>query len=130
MEYSSSKLVMKSSMLCFSPVGSMIGICTFLSTVEVVDPLNILSGMVFGKYVNFSLFAIANTSCTKLWEDPESKSAQNGWCGFWVEGEVRERKNEFRHTEVAFSQRDVLLVFLATCLEHKSRRLAYSFSWC
>src|SRR5260370_39506868 len=92
MEYSSSKLVTKSSMSCFSPVGSMIGIHTFLSTVEVVDPSNILSRMVFGKYMNFSLFAIANASCTKLWEDPESKSAWNGWCGFWVEGEVRERK--------------------------------------
>src|SRR5260370_16830606 len=86
MEYSSSKLVMKSSMSCFSPVGSMISIHTFLSTVDVVDPSNILSGMAFGKYVNFSLFTITNASCTKLWEDPESKSAWNGQCRFWVEG--------------------------------------------
>src|SRR5260370_29306077 len=111
MEYSSSKLVTKSSMSCFSPVGSMIGICTFLSTIEVEDPLNILSGMAFGKYMNFSLFTTTNTSCTKLWEDPESKSAWNGQCRFWVEGEVMERKNEFGQRDVAFSWRDVLLVF-------------------
>ncbi len=107
----------------------MIGICTFLSTIEVVDPLNILSRMVFGKYMNFSLFVIANASCTKLWEDPESKSAWNGWCGFQVEGEERERKNEFGQREVAFSQRDVLLVFLATHPEHWLKRVTYSFSW-
>src|SRR5260370_15109697 len=109
MEYSLSKLVTKNSMSCFSPVGNVIGICTFFSTIEVVDLSNILRRMAFGRYENFNLFTIANASCTKLWEDPESRSAQKGQCGFWVEGEVRERKNEFREREVAFSQRVVLL---------------------
>ena len=66
MEYSSSKLVTNSSMSCFSPVGNVIGMCTFFSTIEVVDLLNILSRMAFGKYENFSLFVITNASCTKL----------------------------------------------------------------
>src|SRR5260370_29703299 len=109
MEYSLSKLVTKNSMSCFSPVGNVIGICTFFSTIEVVDLSNILSRMAFGRCENFNLFTIANASCTKLWEDPESRSAQKGWCGFWVEGEVRERKNEFREREEAFSKRGMLL---------------------
>ena len=41
--------------------------------------------------------------------DLESKSAQKGQFGFQVEGELRERKNEFREREVVFNWRVVLL---------------------
>ena len=51
---------MKNSMLCFSPVGNVIGMCTFFSTAEVVDPLNILNGMAFSKYENLNLFIVTH----------------------------------------------------------------------
>ena len=62
-------------------VENVIGMWHVLLTVDVVDPLNILSGIASGKYENFSLFLSTNASLIKLWDDPESRSVQNGQRG-------------------------------------------------
>ena len=67
--------------MCSSPVENVIGMQHVLSMVDVVDPLNILSGITFSRYKNFNLFFSANVSFTKLCDDPESKSARNSWSG-------------------------------------------------
>ena len=60
---------------------NVIGMQHVLSTVDVVDPSNILSGIASGKYENFSLFFSANALLIKLWDDPESRSVWNGQRG-------------------------------------------------
>ena len=100
---------MKSSKWCVSPVEKVIGICTFLLTFVGVDPSNILSGIGFGRYENINLFLIANALSTKLWDNPESRSARNGQSGLQVEVEVRERKNELGDNEVCKDMGSVLL---------------------
>ena len=59
----------------------------------------------FGRYEKFNLFLSANVSFTKLCDDPESKSAQNGWRGFQVAQDISERKKELGGRDVAFRQR-------------------------
>ncbi len=76
-----------------------------LSMVDVVEPLNILSRIAFGRYENFNLFFRANVSFTKLCNNPESKSAQNSWSGLRVMWDVSDRKKELGERDVAFRQR-------------------------
>src|SRR5260221_12848141 len=85
-------------MMCF-PVEKVISIHTFLLTFEGVDLSNIFSRFGFGRYENFNLLSLANTSFTKLWDNPESSNAWNGWSRLWMEVEVRERKNELGDRE-------------------------------
>src|SRR5260221_2494127 len=85
-------------MMCF-PVEKVISIHTFLLTFEGVDLSNIFSRFGFGRYENFNLLSLANTSFTKLWDDPESSNAWNGWSRLQMEVEVRERKNELGDSE-------------------------------
>src|SRR5258708_23229202 len=102
---------MKNSKWCISPVEKVIGICTFLLTFEGVDPSNIFSGIGFSRYENFSLLFVANASFTKLWDDPESSNAWNGWSGLRTEVEVRERKNEFGDSEEVCRATELALLF-------------------
>ena len=83
----------------------MIGMQHVLSMVDIVDPLNILNGIAFGKYENFSLFLSMNASFIKLWDDPESRSVLNGWRGLWVAQDVNDRKKELGEMDVAFKWR-------------------------
>ena len=76
-----------------------------LSMVDIVEPLNILSGIAFSRYKNFNLFFRANVSFTKLCDDPESRSAQNGRSGLQVVWDVSDRKKELGERDVAFRQR-------------------------
>jgi len=76
-----------------------------LSTVDIVEPSNILSRIAFGRYENFNLFFRANVSFTKLCDDPESKSAWNGWSGLWVVWDVSDRKKELGERDVVFRRR-------------------------
>jgi len=46
-----------------------------------------------------------NASFTKLCDDPESKSAQNGWSGLWAVQELKDRKNELGERDVVFRWR-------------------------
>src|SRR6266404_9788779 len=78
---------------------------------EGVDPSNIFSRIGFGRYENFNLLSIANTSFTKLWDNPESSNAQNGWSGLWTEVEVRERKNELGDSEEVCRATELALLF-------------------
>src|SRR6266404_926730 len=78
---------------------------------EGVDPSNIFSRIGFGRYENFNLLSIANTSFTKLWDNPESSNAQNGWRGLWTEVEVRERKNELGDGEEVCKATELVLLF-------------------
>jgi len=81
------------------------GMWHVLSTVDVVEPLNILSRIAFSRYENFNLFFRANVSFTKLCNDPESKSAQNGQSGLWVTWDVSDRKKELGERDVVFRRR-------------------------
>src|SRR5258708_16486702 len=94
-----------------SPVEKVIGIHTFLLTFEGVDPSNIFSRIGFGRYENFNLLFIANTSFTKLWDDPESSNVWNGRSGLQMEVEVRERKNEFGDSEEVCRAMELALLF-------------------
>jgi len=76
-----------------------------LLTVDVVEPLNILSRIAFSRYKNFNLFFRANVSFTKLCNDPESKSAQNSQSGLRVMWDVSDRKKELGERDVAFRWR-------------------------
>src|SRR5258707_7728750 len=78
---------------------------------EGVDPLNIFSRIGFSRYENFNLLSIANTSFTKLWDDPESSNAWNGQSGLRTEVEVRERKNEFGDSEEVCRAMELVLLF-------------------
>src|SRR5258708_26161504 len=78
---------------------------------EGVDPSNIFSRIGFGRYENFNLFSTANASFTKLWDNPESSNAWNGWSGLWMEVEVRERKNELGDSEVVCRSMELVLLF-------------------
>ncbi len=89
----------------------VISICTFLLTFEGVDLSNIFSGIGFGRYENFNLLSITNALFTKLWDDPESSNAQNGWSGLWMEVEVRERKNELGDSEEVCKATELALLF-------------------
>ena len=86
-------------------MGNVIGMQHVLSTVNVVDPSNILSGIAFGKYENFTLFLSVNASFIKLWDNPGSRSVQNGQRGLWVAQDVNDRKKELGEMDVAFKQR-------------------------
>jgi len=46
-----------------------------------------------------------NASFTKLCNDPESKSAQNGQRGLWVVQEVKDKKNELGERDMVFRWR-------------------------
>jgi len=92
-------------------VEKVIGIHTFLLTFEGVDPSNIFNGIGFGRYENFNLFSIANALFTKLWDDPESSSVQNGQSGLQMEVEVRERKNELGDSEEVCRAMELVLLF-------------------
>ncbi len=81
------------------------GMWHVLLMVNVVELLNILSRIAFSRYENFNLFFRANVSFTKLCDDPESKSAQNGQSGLWVMWDVSDRKKELGERDVAFRQR-------------------------
>ena len=83
----------------------MIGMWHVLSMVNVVDPVNILSGITFSRYENFNLFFSTNVSFTKLCDNPESKSAQNSQRGLWVAWDVSDRKKELGERDVVFRQR-------------------------
>jgi len=83
----------------------VIGMQHVLLMVDIVDPSNILSGITFSRYENFNLFFSVNVSFTKLCDDPESKSAQNGWSRLQVVWDVSDRKKELGEREVAFRQR-------------------------
>ncbi len=102
---------MKSSKWCVSPVEKVISICTFLLMFVGVDPSNILSRIGFSRYENVNLFLITNALSTKLWDDPESSSAQKGRSRLWVEVEVRERKNELGDNEVVCRDMGSALLF-------------------
>src|SRR5258708_32655975 len=78
---------------------------------EGVDPSNIFNRIGFGRYENFNLFSTANASFTKLWDNPESSNAQNGWSGLQTEVEVRERKNELGDSEVVCRATELALLF-------------------
>src|SRR6266436_4765846 len=102
---------MKNSKLCISPVEKVIGIHTFLLTFEGVDPSNIFSRIGFGRYENFNLLSITNTSFTKLWDNPESSNVQNGQSRLQMEVEVRERKNELGDSEEVCKATQLALLF-------------------
>src|SRR5258708_40330398 len=102
---------MKNSKWCISPVEKVIGIHTFLLTFEGVDLSNIFSGIGFRRYENFNLLFVTNASFTKLWDDPESSNAQNGWSRLQMEVEVRERKNEFGDSEEVCRAMELALLF-------------------
>ncbi len=76
-----------------------------LLMVDVVEPLNILSGITFGRYENFNLFFRVNVSFTKLCDNPESKSARNSWSRLQVVWDVSDRKKELGERDVAFRWR-------------------------
>src|SRR5260221_2050436 len=97
-------------MMCF-PVEKVISIHTFLLTFEGVDLSNIFSRFGFGRYENFNLLSLANTSFTKLWDDPESSNAWNGWSRLQMEVEVRERKNELWDSEEVCRAMELVLLF-------------------
>src|SRR5258707_15120512 len=78
---------------------------------EGVDLSNIFSGIGFSRYENFNLFSTANASFTKLWDDPESSNAWNGRSRLRMEGEVRERKNEFGDSEEVCRATELVLLF-------------------
>src|SRR5260221_6081808 len=101
----------KNSKWCISPVEKVIGICTFLLTFEGVDPSNIFSRIGFGRYENFNLLFVTNASFTKLWDNPESSNARNGWSGLRMEVEGRERKNEFGDSEEVGKATELVLLF-------------------
>src|SRR5258708_33919453 len=65
-----------------------------LSMVDIVELSNILSRIAFSRYENFNLFFSVNVSFTKMCDDPESKSAQNGQSGLEVTWDVSDRKKE------------------------------------
>jgi len=92
-------------------VEKVISIHTFLLTFEGVDLSNIFNGIGFGRYENFNLFSIANALFTKLWDNPESSNAQNGWSRLWMEVEVRERKNELGDSEEVCRATELVLLF-------------------
>src|SRR5260221_11562956 len=97
-------------MMCF-PVEKVISIHTFLLTFEGVDLSNIFSVIGFGRYENFNLLVVANTSFTKLWDDPESSNVRNSWSRLQMEVEVRERKNEFGDSEEVCRATELALLF-------------------
>src|SRR5260221_8060883 len=103
--------MMKNSKWCISPVEKVISIHTFLLTFKGVDPSNIFNGIGFSRYENFNLFSIANALFTKLWDNPESSSAQNGQSGLQIEVEVRERKNELGDSEEVCRATELALLF-------------------
>src|SRR5260221_2912832 len=78
---------------------------------EGVDQLNIFNGIGFGRYENFNLFSTANASFTKLWDDPKSSNAWNGWSRLQMEVGVRERKNELGDSEVVCRATELALLF-------------------
>ncbi len=84
---------------------NVIGMQHVLSMVDIVDLLNILSRITFGRYKNFNLFFSANVSFTKLCDDPESKSAQNGQSRLQVAWDVSDRKKELGERDVALRWR-------------------------
>jgi len=43
-----------------------------------------------------------NASFTKLCDNPESKSAQNGWRGLQAAWEVKDKKNELGERDMVF----------------------------
>ncbi len=68
------------------------------------DPSNSRSGIIDRSLESTSLFFFANTSSMKQWEEPESNKALNGWACSDTVADVRERRKEFRESEVEFSR--------------------------
>src|SRR5258708_30476082 len=69
-EYSSSSLVTNNSIVCDSPVENVMGMWHVLLTVDIVEPLNILSRIAFSRCENFNLFFRANVSFIKMCANP------------------------------------------------------------